>query len=191
MSILSKIKTVRNKSYNKALLKRRAVEFDSFPTIGGRLSIAGGGRIKLGKNVTISSSPSANPTGNGVRTSLYVIPGAQLTIGDNTGMSNCVIAVRRSVTIGNNVLIGTDVKIYDTDFHSSDFDERMENDPAKIPCALVEICDGAFIGSGSIILKGVRIGRRSVIGAGSVVTKDVPDGEVWAGNPARFLKKLV
>lgn len=186
----SRIKTLRNKFYNRALLRRHAVECAAPPTINGRLSLVGNGKVTLGKNVTINSSHASNPTGLGSRTTLYVLPGAELTIGDGVGMSNCVIAAARSVKIGNDVLIGTDVKIYDTDFHSSDFVERMENDPAKIPAKPVEIGNGAFIGSGSIVLKGVHIGARSVIGAGSVVTKDVPAGEVWAGNPAKLIKKL-
>lgn len=186
----ARLKSLRNKSYNRALLKRHAVECAAPPTINGRLCLVGRGKVTLGKNVTINSSHASNPTGLGSRTTLYVLPGAELSIGDGVGMSNCVIAAARSVKIGDNVLIGTDVKIYDTDFHSSDFAERMENDGAKIPAKPVEIGDGAFIGSGSIVLKGVRIGERAVIGAGSVVTKDVPGGEVWAGNPAKFIKKL-
>lgn len=54
----------------------------------------------------------------------------------------------------------------------------------------VIIKDGAFIGTDCIILKGVTIGEKSVIGAGSVVTKSVPDGEIWAGNPAKFIRKV-
>lgn len=53
----------------------------------------------------------------------------------------------------------------------------------------IEIGEGAFIGTKSIITKGVKIGKRSIVGAGSVVTKDIPDDEIWAGNPARFIKK--
>lgn len=54
----------------------------------------------------------------------------------------------------------------------------------------VIIEEGAFIGGGTIILKGVVIGRHSVVGAGSVVTRSIPPGEIWAGNPARFVRKL-
>lgn len=52
------------------------------------------------------------------------------------------------------------------------------------------IKDNAFIGAHSIILKGVTIGEKSIIGAGSVVARDVPDGEIWAGNPAKFIKNI-
>ena len=54
----------------------------------------------------------------------------------------------------------------------------------------VEIKDGVFVGAHSIILKGVTIGEGSIIGAGSVVTKSIPAGEVWAGNPAKFIRKI-
>lgn len=53
----------------------------------------------------------------------------------------------------------------------------------------VEICEHAFIGTGSIITGNVRIGKGVIVGAGSVVTKDIPDYEIWGGNPAKFIKK--
>lgn len=54
----------------------------------------------------------------------------------------------------------------------------------------VVIKDGVFIGAHCIILKGVTIGEKSIIGAGSVVTKSIPDGEIWAGNPAKFIRRI-
>lgn len=54
----------------------------------------------------------------------------------------------------------------------------------------VHICKGAYIGMGTLIVKPVTIGEYAVVGAGSVVTKDIPSKEVWAGNPARFIKKI-
>lgn len=53
----------------------------------------------------------------------------------------------------------------------------------------VRICKGAYIGMNTLIVKPVTIGENAVVGAGSVVTKDIPAGEIWAGNPARFIKK--
>lgn len=54
----------------------------------------------------------------------------------------------------------------------------------------VVIKDGAFIGAHCIILKGVTIGENSIVGAGSVVTKSIPDGEIWAGNPVKFIRRV-
>ncbi len=79
--------------------------------------------------------------------------------------------------------------ICDTDFHSIEYSYRLEKPDTHIRTAPVRICEGAFIGARSIILKGVTIGKHSVIGAGSVVTKSVPDNEIWAGNPAVYIRK--
>ena len=53
----------------------------------------------------------------------------------------------------------------------------------------VHICKGAYIGMGTMIVKPVTIGEGAIVGAGSIVTKDIPANEVWAGNPARFIRK--
>lgn len=55
----------------------------------------------------------------------------------------------------------------------------------------IKICDGAFIGAASIICNTVTIGHNAIVGAGSVVTKDIPDNEIWAGSPAKFIKKRI
>lgn len=154
----------------------------------GLIRVRNRGKIVIGNKVTINSAPMANPIGGQERTILVAQKGAKITIGDGAGISNCAIFASESVTIGKQVMIGAGVKIYDTDFHPVEFTERMENKPAKK--AAVTIADGAFIGAHSIILKGVTIGKKSVIGAGSVVTGSVPDNEIWAGNPARFIRKI-
>ena len=61
----------------------------------------------------------------------------------------------------------------------------------KFKSGIVELCDDCFIGANTVICNAVRIGKNSIVGAGSVVTKDVPDNEIWAGNPARFIKRRV
>ena len=55
----------------------------------------------------------------------------------------------------------------------------------------VELCDNCFIDANTVICNAVRIGENAIVGAGSVVTKDIPDNEIWAGNPARFIKKRI
>lgn len=74
--------------------------------------------------------------------------------------------------------------------HSIDYEERLHIKEEHINSSPIIIKNGAWIGAHSIILKGVTIGERSVVGAGSVVTKSIPDDQLWAGNPARFIKVL-
>lgn len=64
---------------------------------------------------------------------------------------------------------------------------KIEDDKPR--CAPITIEDHAFIGAHSIILKGVTIGKCSIVGAGSVVTHNIPEHEIWAGNPAKFIRK--
>ena len=154
----------------------------------GLIRVRNRGKIVIGNKVTINSAPMANPIGGQERTILVAQKGAKIIIGDGSGISNCAIFASEGVTIGKQVMIGAGVKIYDTDFHPVDFTARIENKPAKK--AAVTIADGVFIGAHSIILKGAVIGEKSVIGAGSVVTGRIPDNEIWAGNPAKFIRKI-
>lgn len=106
-----------------------------------------------------------------------------------------------SLTIGNNVLISHNVSIVDTNSHEISFKERAErykeliknghwNDKGSIITSPVIIKDDAWISFNVSILKGVTIGKGAIVAAGSVVTKDVNDFEVVAGNPAKVIKKL-
>ncbi len=152
----------------------------------GMLYIRNKGSITIGDHVRINSSAKSNPIGAGDRTYFQVLRGGKVTIGHDTGISNCAITCASEVKIGNYVRIGSGVKIYDTDFHSLNPLERTakpEKTTAVTKPVIVE--DYAFLGAGSYILKGVTIGKYSVVGAGSVVTKSIPAGEIWAGNPAR------
>lgn len=81
--------------------------------------------------------------------------------------------------------------IFDTDFHSVNASRRTnrKEDIENAKKSPIHIGDLVFIGTGCIIGKGVCIGDKSIVAAGSVVTKDIPAGEIWGGNPARFIKK--
>lgn len=88
------------------------------------------------------------------------------------------------------MLIGAGVNIYDTDFHSLLVDERLNGD-SNIKSSPVYIYDDCFIGSNVTILKGVTIGAGSVVAACSVVTKNIGENELWAGNPARYIRDTI
>ena len=156
---------------------------------GVGLIIRNSGYISIGDNTILSSN---NPIGN-CHPYLYLccLHGATLTIGSNTGISNSTIFASKKVAIGNHVMIGADCKIYDTDFHSIEYAQRIETPDTHVMSRSVIINDGAFIGAHTIILKGSVIGKRAVIGAGSVIAgKTIGDDELWAGNPVRFIRKI-
>lgn len=146
--------------------------------------------INIGKNAIIRSSAVSNPLGPYRPTILSTRTiDALLSIGDDVGITGGTICAANRIEIGDRVWIGANSTIVDTDFHPLDPIERQKNplDGANAP---VIIEDDVFIGMNSLILKGVHIGRGSVIGAGSVVSGDVPKGMVFAGNPARLVKPL-
>ena len=130
----------------------------------------------------------ADPIGGQSKT-IIQLTGGNICIGNRVGISNTATCSARSVIIEDDVCIGAGCKIYDTEFHASIAGYRL-NGNTNVKTAPVRIKERAFIGGHSMILKGVTIGKEAVIGAGSVVSCDVPDGEIWAGNPARFVRRI-
>lgn len=116
--------------------------------------------------------------------------GSKIIIGNNVGISGSSINATTTVTIEDNVLIGSGCLISDTDSHPLLWDDRLYNNNDKTSKAPITIKKNAFIGARCIILKGVTIGEGAVVGAGSVVSKDVPPYTVVCGNPAKIVKTL-
>jgi acetyltransferase-like isoleucine patch superfamily enzyme len=143
----------------------------------------------IGDQPTMFSIPRANFAG--INRPCYVATlqsGARIQLGKSCGLSGTVIVSALSITLGDNVMCGANSTIVDTDFHHLDPTRRL--DPLDIPAAAVVIEDNVWLGMGVTVLKGVRIGRDSVIAAGSVVVKDIPSGVVAGGVPARVLRAL-
>jgi maltose O-acetyltransferase len=113
--------------------------------------------------------------------------GSNITLGDDVYFNfNCVLLDVAPIRIGSRVLVGPCVQIY-TATHPMSADERAKGLEFAKP---IEIGDDVWIGGGAILCPGVRIGPRAVIGAGSVVTKDIPQAVFAAGNPARIIRQL-
>lgn len=147
------------------------------------------GILTLGKNCRINSGQNYNISG-GNQKNIFWVEGT-LKIGNMVSMSSSAFLCKYSITIGNNVTIGGNTLIIDTDSHSLNPNIRGTvydlKDAIKKP---VVIQDNVFIGARTTILKGVTIGENAIIGACSVVSKNVPANEIWAGNPARYIKSI-
>ncbi|MFC1870798.1 acyltransferase [Chloroflexota bacterium] len=114
--------------------------------------------------------------------------GYNLEIGDNSGIGiNARLNTSGGIIIGNNVMMGPEVVILSQDHKHTDLAKPMrEQGYVKAP---VIIENDVWIGIRVIILSGVRIGRSAIIGAGAVVTKDIPPFSIAGGNPAKLIKK--
>lgn len=173
---------------NANCLKKNNVQINDY-IIRGRIYIRNSGELKIGKNFNANSGERFNPIGGDTIMRMLVGKNASLIIGDYVGMSNSTIRATKSVQIGNNVMVGGDCKIWDTDFHSLDPNDRIAED-INVKSKEIVIEDNVLVGGGSIILKGVSIGKNSIVGAGSVVSKSIPSNEIWAGNPAKLIRKI-
>lgn len=117
----------------------------------------------------------------------YCDYGSNIFLGDKVYFNfNCVILDPAKVVIGDNVLFGPNVQIY-TATHPLNYLERRTG--LEFAQA-IEIGSDVWVGGNTIINPGVRIGSRSVIGSGSLVTKDIPDDVFAAGNPCRVIREI-
>lgn len=131
-------------------------------------------------------------------TEFNVEPDGRVDVGDDSVLVGAILMCAQHVHIGRGVVVSYHVTIADSDFHPIDPLARRQDAIANAPggdrslrprieSRPVSIGDGAWIGIGSLVLKGVTIGARARIEAGSVVTRDVPPGARASGNPARVL----
>lgn len=144
--------------------------------------------IRLGRGCTIHSSFRANHIGSMTRTRIVTItPTAAIQIGDRVGLSGATVTAFCRIDIGPDTMVGAGSLITDCDWHATDPAERHTSIGAVAP---VTIGRNVLIGTRCIVLKGVTIGDDSVIGAGSVVTRDIPAGVIAAGNPCRVVRSI-
>lgn len=156
--------------------------------IGWSVKIRNSGKIEVAKNVTINSEGIDNIKGSRI----FVDENALLKIGTHSGMTAVAINCRKKIVIGDHVNIGAGCLLMDSDYHPSDWRDRVayHTDRSKIKSAPIEIGDVVFIGARSIICKGVHIGDHSIVAAGSVVVSNIPDNCIAGGNPCRVIKLL-
>ena len=148
--------------------------------------------IQIGRNFVFTSGGGYNPICRNIKGCIYIGKNGKLLIGDNVGISSSCIWADKLIKIGNNVKIGGNCVILDNNCHSLDFLNRRNvlNDKSDIECKEVIIEDDVLIGANCILLKGVKIGARAVIGAGSVITRDIHHDTIACGNPCKVIKKI-
>jgi acetyltransferase-like isoleucine patch superfamily enzyme len=149
------------------------------------IKIKSGGRIIIGDGATLNVSRWSNPLNDSRGMNLYAGPGAIIRFGKNSGASTSRIIAYAGIHIGDGSLIGAGCLICDSDMH-----EVSLASGNHVRIAPIHIGKHAFIGANCTILKGVSIGDGAVIGAGSVVTGEIPPATLAAGQPARVLREL-
>ncbi|HET7002274.1 MAG TPA: acyltransferase [Puia sp.] len=137
--------------------------------------------VRLGNNITILRNTVIECTGN------IKNMGVGLIIGDDVGISqNCFIQVRGRVTIGSHVMFGPNVSIFSENHGFTSLDMPMISQPTIRGEVIIE--DDVWLGTRSVILSGVRIGKGSIIAAGALVNRDIPPYSIVAGVPGKVIK---
>lgn len=195
MHLLYRIPVLR-----KALLLNQNVIFDliyrrklkckvnifGFPII----SIKKGADIKIGKNLTLISNSFFSETGVYHPVIIRLLNNnSKLRIDNNVGINGGSICVEKEVIIEDEVMLGANVLVADTDFHPVEpYNRRYRRDNVKSEKIVIK--RNVFIGMNSIILKGVTIGENTVVGAGSIVTKNLPPNVIAVGNPCKVVREI-
>jgi acetyltransferase-like isoleucine patch superfamily enzyme len=145
--------------------------------VRGRVFVQNQGQMAIGQRVRIDGR--MNPV------EIVAWRGSRLTIGDGTFLNYGVsLSTHQELTIGRDCLIGNYVTIIDNDYHDL-------NDRSRLgPSSPIVIGDRVWIGIRSVVLRGVKIGDGSVVGAGSVVTSDIPPNSLAVGVPAKVIRSL-
>lgn len=172
---------VRDETYGNMDRSKALIQADDFK-----------GRIRIGTNTQVYSENEVGFENSPVRLTLVKAnhrDAGEITIGDNVILQGTNIVCYERVTIGNDIMFGPRVTIMDCSGHPV-VGRGLADEVERTPSSPVTIEDGAWIGMGVTILKGVRIGRNAIVGANSVVYHDVPDNAIALGNPANVVKTL-
>ena len=153
-----------------------------------RFLFLGEGSITIGKNFHAVSSRRRSVITLFSPCHLTIIGNAQIILGEHVGLNGNTITARSKISIGDNTMIGPNTIIIDHDGHQAWPPETRWSQAGL--CKEVIIENDVWIGMNCMILKGVRIGKGSIIAAGSIVIHDVEADSLYAGNPARKIKSL-
>lgn len=176
------------------------VQYGRNMMVFNKIYLIGNGHVIIGDNLVFRSGDGLNALSRNIRGILFTDAHGHIQLGDNVGISSACLWSKSKITIGNNVNIGADSLIIDTDAHPHNYVERRRDFKSNVgelayekymPAAPIVIDDDVWVGTRCQILKGVHIGARSIIAAGSVVTNDIPADVVAGGVPCRVIKHII
>jgi acetyltransferase-like isoleucine patch superfamily enzyme len=166
------------------------------------------GTVSIGHNTTVAWRRIRRASGNLISIGdeslihanlIFEANGGEIRIGSRTFIGRSTLICYRSLTIGDDVLMSWGITVVDHDSHNLIWENRRDDvrewakgrkDWQHVARAPVTIADKAWIGFNVIILKGVTIGEGAVVGAGSIVTRDIPPYSLAAGCPAKVIRSL-
>lgn len=160
------------------------------------LKLPRNGELTFGDNVILNSDFEGSNTSLTTKVKFVTGIDGTVKIGDNCDFNGTCIVAYSEIEIGNCCQFASSTLISDTDFHPVEPDERrnqMQGNPYsfdKVSKKKIKIGNNVWVGWGAIILKGVEIGDNSIIAAGAVITSNVPENSIAAGNPAVIVKKI-
>jgi serine acetyltransferase len=157
----------------------KRLQMELVPSISGPIKIYLGDDVRLSGRSTIAGG--------------RVFPDPEFRVGNRTFIgAGCFFSIAKSITIGEDVLVAGNCTVADYSAHPLDPEKRIAGvqvDPEDVRPVRIE--NKAWVGRGAVILPGVTIGEGAVVGAATVVTKDVPPGQICVGNPGRLLSRTV
>lgn len=183
MSIYYKVKFAISTLISVLILKFNGCKLKGMSYFCGLPYIKNKGSISVGNSCMFISSETSNSIGLNHRCMLTTQSKlSHINIGNNCGFSGCTLWCFSSIEIGNNVRVGANCLIMDGDCH--------QDDPRSGDNLPIVIEDNVWLGANVIVLKGVHIGRNSLIGINSVVTADIPSNVIAVGNPCKVIRNL-
>ncbi|MEA1989305.1 MAG: acyltransferase [Pseudomonadota bacterium] len=192
--LLSKVLSkLTNFYYKKSLFFTKGLNIVDGFVINGKpiIQISKNAKVVLGKNVTLNSRNYGYHANMHSAVKLMADRAyATINIGDNTRINGACLHAYNRIEIGKNCLIAANVQILDASGHELSFENPSNRINTSSEGKPVIIEDNVWIGLNAIILPGVRIGQGSVIGANTVVAKDVPPMVVFTGNPGKVVKRV-
>lgn len=186
----SKVITFLASPFLKIILILNGVKYGKGIRVFGIPRIENKGSIILGNKMRLISAKCGYNSGNiagGVF--LRTSKSGKIVTGDEVYLNGTSIISEECITLGNRIMIGANTVIMDTNSHNVPYQNRLKRWD-KIRRKAVVIEDDVWIGANCFIMKGVRIGKGSIIGAGSVVNIEVKPFSIYAGNPAVFIKEI-